>query len=575
MAASPAHGPASGPGPLALFDRLTQSLPWRLNVRPFPVLILEPGEDGAPEERFLDAFKRSATELGLPSVSPAPGSAPREANAVDLVDAMAQPLKWNHPQPHFVRFRFPRSALVASIEEAGGRPREVGAPVLPCRRSPVAAVQAWNAAAGLFDRRGGPFGVQPWWPAIGALLAVVAGGIAEQSSRRSLVAAAACIAAALLVLAALSTRRIWLPVVSHVGFGSRYRWLASSSFFGVLGESGVDEQGGGVQGGFEDRLHRVFERLSEDDAAGFLLQLKTFALLEDVRDNYRKASFGLRGFKRTAPPVAFLAGITPDNGGFDVVTALSDIRSRRSELHPLLVIASVGRDSVAALDALTQSPDGRLAPQVRYERWRTSLGTAQGPSQEVALPWLLRVPVAGDPAGGDAPAPRVRRRPRWTWVWSVRSLAASVLVFAAAATYVQSDLRSTYCTVGLPFTWNADTRLQTNDNGTRECVGVSTGGVRFERRAKSIGLDGRDHVPSGSNTGASLTLADLQSRIKSENDAVARSGEPYVTIVHAGVFTASAGQGELTLSSVRELAGAYLAQLRTNRVELGAGTGSP
>ncbi|WP_067794056.1 type 1 periplasmic-binding domain-containing protein [Actinomadura formosensis] len=70
---------------------------------------------------------------------------------------------------------------------------------------------------------------------------------------------------------------------------------------------------------------------------------------------------------------------------------------------------------------------------------------------------------------------------------------------------------------------------------------------------------------SPGNTGARLTLADLQRRIEDENKAVIDSPKPYVTVVYAGVFTASPGQSDLTVSSIRELAGAYLAQMRNNR----------
>ncbi|TDD88186.1 hypothetical protein [Actinomadura rubrisoli] len=366
--------------------------------------------------------------------------------------------------------------------------------------------------------------------------------------------AAAVLAGVLLLVAGLSARPVWLPVLSRIGFGGRYRWFARTSFFAVLGD--------GDDLGFERRLHRVSERLTKPDAARFLLQIKTFALLEDIRDQHRRLAPSLRGFKRPAPPVVFLPRVSRRGGGLAVLSAMSDIRTRRSEFHPLLVIATLDADTRD--DWLGGPAPGTGAPKARYDYWRSSLGIAQGPSESVPLPWLLRIPVGGDPAADDRPGLAVRRRPRWTWLWSWRGLIAGALVCAIVLTFAQTHLRATYCSVGLPFGWNGDTRQQTNADGSRECVGVSTHGVRFERGADSIGLDGDLRRPSTANTGGHITLADLQRKIDEENRRVVREGEPYATMVYAGIFTASAGQSELTVSSIRDLAGAYLAQIRNN-----------
>ncbi|WP_131737393.1 hypothetical protein [Actinomadura roseirufa] len=565
------RAPEHGRGLFALFAWLTGGLPWRLDSRPYPAIVLEPAGDGDADPH-LDELKHVAGEMGLTFIAPdLPDRGSDAAAALALIDTLSHPLTWSRARSPFGRLRFPRSDLVRTIQAAAAErpPGPDGThPPPPYRRSPLASAARWNEHAGLFRWQGGTVHAPAWWSTIGAsvvaVIAVLAGGIAEQTPRRLLVTAAAVLAAALLLVAALSARRIWLPVLSRAGFGGRYRWFARTSFFAVLGEG--DEDGDAL--GFEGRLHRVLEGLCKPDAARFLLQIKTFALLEDMRDQHRKLAPSLRGFKRPAPPVVFLARAGRRNGGLAVLSAMSDIRTRRSEFHPLIIIASV---DAATRDALgpAAAPEGGGAPRDRYEHWRSSLGLAQGPSEAVPLPWLLRIPVDGDPAaertGDDTPDLSVRRRPRWTWLWSRRSLLAAVVLAAIALTFAQTNLRATYCSVGLPVSWNADTHLQTNDDGSRECVGVSTGGVRFERGADSIGLDGDRRRPSPANTGAHLTLADLQRRIEDENRAVVHSGKPYVTIVYVGVFTAGAGQSELTVSSVQELAGAYLAQTRNNR----------
>ncbi|QKW35419.1 hypothetical protein HUT06_16375 [Actinomadura sp. NAK00032] len=562
----------SGRGLFALFDWMSGRLPWRLDSRPYPVIVLEPAGDPDAPGRHLDELKRFAAETGLPAISPELPGGGAEAAAIALVDAVSQPLTWTHTRSPFGRLRFPRSDLVRTIQAAAAEPGPDGsAAPPPYRRSPVAAVDRWNEHARLFRWQNGPLRAPGWWTTVGgslvAMIAVLAGGIAEQTPSLILLTAAACLAAVLLVIAGISTRRIWLPVLSAFGFGGRYRWFARTSFFAVLG----DGEDGGDDLGFEGRLHRVCERLTKPDAARFLLQIKTFALLEDLRDQHRRSAPDLRGFKRPSPPVVFLAGARRHNGGLAVLSAISDIRARRSEFHPLIVIASV--------DAATRDELGGPAPggdpRERYERWRSSLGTAQGPSESVPLPYLLRIPVTGDPAAERPDEFTVRRRPRWTWLWSWRSLAAAVLALALVLVYAQTSLRSTYCSVGFPVDWNGDTRIQTNGDGSRECVGVSTHGVRFERGRDSIGLDGERRRPSPRNTGSRLTLADLQRRVEDENQAVLDSRKPYVTIVYAGIFTASPGQSDLTVSSIRELAGAHLAQMRNNRSGQPGEVGNP
>ncbi|MBT2209930.1 hypothetical protein [Actinomadura sp. NEAU-AAG7] len=552
--------PESGRGLAALFDWMTGRLPWRPDARPFPLIVLEPAGPDDPEPH-MEELRHLAAEMALPFVSPeAPAGPDSDAAAIALADALSQPITWSRTRSQFSRPRFPRSDLVRTIERAAAPAPDDGDAAPPYRRSPVSTVERWNDHAGLFRWQGGPLRAPAWWSTIGAslvaVIAVLAGGIAEQTPRRILVTAAAVLAGVLLLVAGLSARRVWLPVLASVGIGGRYRWFARTSFFAALGDEDGDDLG------FDGRLHRVAERLTEPGAARFLLHIKTFALLEDVRDQYRRFAPSLRGFKRPAPLVVFLSHAGHGNGGLALLAAMSDIRARRSELHPLLVVASV---DAATRDAWLGGPTPGEDARDRYERWRSSLGAALGPSESVPLPWLLRVPVAGEPAA-DRPdgAFRPRRRPRWTWLWSWRGLIAAAVAFAIALTFAQVHLRSTYCSVGFPVGWNGDTRQQTNPDGSRECVGVSTRGVRFERGADSIALDGDRRRPSPANAGGHITLADLQRDIDKENRAVVADHQPYVTMIYAGTFTASPGQSELTVSSVHELAGAYLAQLRNN-----------
>ncbi|GAA2144952.1 hypothetical protein [Actinomadura napierensis] len=567
---NPRPAPESGRGLFALFDWMTGPLPRRLDARPFPLLVLEPGDGAADPGAHLDELRRAAVQMTLPAIAPplpdpppdAPGADPGTAGdlaAIALVDTVSEPLTWTQTHSQSGRRRFPRSDLVQSIQAAATEDGSPGGPPYDCR--PAIAVGRWKQAALPFGWRGGPVQTPLWWTVLGALTLTLLGGLFQQTRPGVLVNAFEGVGA--LALLVLVIYRFWLPVMCRFGFGSRYHWFTHTSFFAVLG----DGDDGGDDSGLEGRLHRVFERLSKPDAARFLLQIKTFALLEDIRDQHRKATPSLRGFKRTSPPVVFLRDAGRRNGGLALLSAMSDIRARRSEFQPLLVVASV---DAATRDELGPAPSGGT-PRERYERWRSSLGTDQGPSESVRLPWLLRIPVTGDPAaertGEGAPAFTARHRPPWTWVWSWAALAATVFICAASLIGLHEVKQRTYCQVGWPIGWNSDTRAKTGTDGHhQECVGVSTHGVRFERRAASISMTGAPLAPDPRHTGARLTIADLQRRIDDENHKVETGREPYVTIVYAGVFTTAPGpdQAQLTVSSIHELAGAHLAQLHNN-----------
>lgn len=569
MVANPRPGTSDGPvlstrtgrELLALFDSLTHPRPWRLNSRPYPVAVLEATTADVDAGEYLDALERAAADAGIPHIRPDLSAIAEDAE-LTLLDTMSMHTSWDSIRPQFGRFRFPRSDFVKSLEQAAAK-------VPPGSASAAQrAVAEWHSAASLFpwSRRTRRSAKAPmWWSAAAAALTVVFGGIAQGLADKArapvLITITLVLLAAILLGAGLMTRRVWLPVLSRVGFGTRYRWFASSSFFAVLGD---------------DRLRRVFERLVAPDADEYRLQLKTFAFLEDLRAGHRKLSPTLRGFKRPTPPVVLLRGITVGNGGIELLSAMSDIRSRRSELHPLLVIGSVGHDHRDDLEALAPAADERDAPLDRYADWEASLGTAQAPSRQVRLPWVLRLPIPYEPPGRVAPAPlKMRRRPRWTWLWSLRSAVVAVILVVVLGTYGHDRLTAAYCHVGFPFAANTDTWYGTDADHRQECVGVSTGGVPFEGHGASTSLDGFRRRPDPAHIGGAITLGDLQSRIDAENRRVLSLHQPYVTVLYAGILTTATGHESSAVSSIRELAGAYLAQAGNNGTESAGATGNP
>lgn len=575
---------------LALFDDRTRVRPWRLGSQPFPLVVLEAADPAAHTGAYVAELAEAATAAGIPHVRPAlpatattaPATAVTTAAddaaraaredppAAALLDTMAGPDAWNCDRHAFGRYRFPRSELIRSFEQALRRSEEKNA-AHPGSSTPV---EEWHDAAVLLPWSRRPITAPVWWSTVIVLVAAIFGGIAQgvadQTRLSTLVAMALILLSAVAVTAGLSYRRVWLPILSRMGFGTRYRWFAASSFFAVQGGTGFDE-----------RLRQALDRLAGDDAAEAAdarLQMKTFAFLEDLRAAHRRLSPTLRGFKRPVPSVVFLDGVTGANGGIALLSAMSDIRSRRSELHPILVVASVEYEHRGDLDALAEPPGPGSPRKLRtiYNRWTASLGSTQAPSSQVRLPWVLRLPVPAQTADPDSTIPALarRRRPAWIWLWSRRSLLAALAALTVGGSYLHAQLRSEHCEVRYLFWANTDTRLRTDNAGSRECVGVATGRVRFERGSLSIGLDGDERSPHAGNRAGRLTAADLLDLIRTENDIVLRSHQPYVTILYAGMLTAASGDEDSAVTNIRQLAGAYLAQQHNNRNEAG-GVGNP
>lgn len=570
---------------LTLFDSLT-----RTHDKAFPMIVLEAADDGVDIGAYLDTLAKTAQDALIPSTTVTPGADAEDAE-LQLVNQITDDSAWRDVRPPAGRFRFPRSSLVRSFDRAVEKATKEASEEAQRRgwtderrREHVRdlAVREWSKAAPSFPWSRQQFQTPGWLKGLGLLvLALIDGGVVTQVPKSEQLIAGVAVLVVMALLVGLMARQVWLPILSRIGFGTRYRWFAASSFFAVLGGS-TD---------FYDRLYRVFYQLVGPKRIEFHVQLKAFALFEDLRAEHRKLSLSLRGYKRPTVPVLFLKDITKANGGIDMLSAMSDIRSRRSELHPLLVIASVDYAHRHELDLLAQAaqPDESTAsssvdeaPAVpaldddetvddRYASWEDRLGTAQSPSQRIALPYLLRLPIPSERPDGQHPAPLAkRRRPRWTWLWSWQSLVTALAVVVAGGFYLNHQLTMDYCQVDALFFPNPDARLLPDEGvpKSHECVGVATHGLYFETdKPKSMGLDGNLRPPSSNNHGAQTTLHDLQDKIAAENRKIAN--EPHVaTILYAGMLTAADNNKENAVSSIRQLAGAYLAQMRNNEHEL-------
>lgn len=305
----------------------------------------------------------------------------------------------------------------------------------------------------------------------------------------------------------------------------------------------------------------------------FPLQLYVLALLEDLRNNHRRGSWDLRGFKRTRPPVLFLRQAGQENGGIELIRAVSDVRSRRSELDPLLIVAGVSANDAPLLDRgahgnprTPPSPAPRLPSRLqqrlrnRYDEWAGDLRADQSPSRTNALPWVLRIPLRQEELVQlrETEWRCVRARHPLSparVVWSAYTLALALVIAGATSGVHSHELHRRYCSANL-FTANLDTERITAPGGGTECVGLATGDVRFSTYLRKA--DNEESRQLGER------LGDLEDRIREENTRVLRNHSgAYVTVVYAGPLSSSRANPS-PVKGIEELTGVYLAQRVVN-----------
>lgn len=300
----------------------------------------------------------------------------------------------------------------------------------------------------------------------------------------------------------------------------------------------------------------------DEQSRQFHLELRVQALLEDLRDNYRPHALDWRRGKRVVPPVVFLPTACQSNGGIQLINALNNVRSRRSEVDPLLLLASL-----PAAEILRHTPPLPAEPlpthtgaaRARYDNWISHLSIGQSPTAAATLAWVLRLPLSTEQLTHEhGHAQLVTTRVRRTWVWWVmsRTTVALLLVGALLATFlVSSQLANRYCHGPLTDVNTDSVKLSGPGGGPKECIGVSTTAqVRF--------ASGNDLSLNGSGKG--VTFDRIERAVEEENAAI-MPGDDYVTVIYAGPFTATSPEG--TRKALEELTGVYLYQHHTNKLD--------
>ncbi|UXY21237.1 hypothetical protein N8I84_22990 [Streptomyces cynarae] len=342
---------------------------------------------------------------------------------------------------------------------------------------------------------------------------------------------------------------IWFRVWR--GLGSEYRWLLRQPYMAPADP--------GTFIGFAVRLTQP--RWGREDPTQ-ISKLMINAFLEDLRVAYRRRPWRRRAYRRTAYCVAFLKGVSEDNGGLEIVRLFAEVRNDTGAFDPLLLVVSRPEalvEPVPVRELTGTGQDGRHRGLPPYEAWCEQLRNAGGGRN--AEFWYLPVRVSaplpiGDP-GRDAQDERtsVARRlqvpPPPVWAGRTATVVSLALTFALIATGIaygvanEWEWRRQHC--GLSRS-DPDARTLQRES-TDECVGVAPHGFAFGSTDPRVQQTLR-------------TIA--RQNAEAERKHAADPSRRLVTLVHlSALLSAPMGETSNTLSYAREqLQGAASAQRR-------------
>lgn len=501
----------------------------------------------------------------------------------------------NQARSRYRRYSFPRSGMIAAIEAAYAKEQASEPGSAPDPGKVLRLLSRWS-----WRRQGSESGwrrlFSGTWPAPGTIAGSILLALFSVEAVH-LPALYALYIAAGLVLVAVITRAAVLFRDPLSSLTQASRWFTTTTFLIPATLSGDIPAGHSrAEDSRRVRALRVIEQIAIAEGGGsvagetefakqkqawqFCLQLRVLAMLEDLRACYRPWSLDLRRRKRTCPPLVVIPRADDENGGLALVRAISDVRSRRSELDPLLLLAGV--PSCCDITHRPASSEGHDRTDLSYESWATAMRVDQSPSLRSAWPWVLRYLIDEGALGSQDSEGNPQRpaRPKWTLAWSGWSL---LLVTALASggfwvLHARADSRqhqrelaearelaSRYCGGG--DLARAPHYLVYSARSPGQCVGIdTTDSVQFVPRDGGVELSGGAPRQNGRPpVGAGITLADVERHIMAGNTK-AEAG-PHITIVYAGALTSSSDtpNGEMqAASAARELAGIYAFQFHVN-----------
>ncbi|OKJ00405.1 hypothetical protein AMK18_17300 [Streptomyces sp. CB01249] len=564
----------------AVFHFMQQLIDGYRHNRPvMPLVVLQAADADVPPDvdARVEQIVRQVHRANQPRRVPlrlldGHGDSPYDA-ALDMVRTLTEKPWETRGGSQYKPFAFPRSRLLGAIEQATEAVLRDPDPGCSRDQRDERILEELSALRWRAGRRGRG----TWWTAlresvrpetfVGAVVIAVLGVLLGEIGwlPTMLVAVGAVLGLAVIRLATTSAPPLlWLRRAS--------RWFATTSSLAAA-STGYPSDGwsrlspSGSWRVIRARAAVVAGRVA-DAAAGdelsrqFHLELRVQALLEDLRNNYRPHAWDWRRGKRTVPPVVFLPRAVQSNGGVQLINAVNNVRSRRSEVDPLLLLASL-----PAAEILRHTPPLPPDPppvhtgaaRARYEDWVGHLSVGQSPSGTATPAWVLRLPLSTDQLTHEhAHAQLSTQRVRRTWVWWVmsRTTLAGLMAGALLGTMLVSNhLANRYCHGPLTDVDTDSVRLAGPGGGDKECIGVATSTrVRFAED-NGLELDG---------AGAGVTFDRIERAVAEENASI-EPGDKYVTLIYAGPFTAPSAEG--TRKALEELTGVYLYQHHTNTLD--------
>ncbi|WP_141974630.1 hypothetical protein [Saccharothrix saharensis] len=186
--------------------------------------------------------------------------------------------------------------------------------------------------------------------------------------------------------------RFWLWVHGVPLVGREPRWLMRQPFM-VPGHSTAFT-------GFAERL--TAGRRAEENPE-HVKKLLVHAFLQDLRLAYRPRGLRLRRWQRTAYTVVLLSGLTDDNGGWELLRLINDVRNESTEHDPLLVIAAADAKPADLQPGRPVEPVSRIKAEL--DAWAAGLPVHRQALRPDARFVFVRLPgERDDPTQADESA---------------------------------------------------------------------------------------------------------------------------------------------------------------------------
>ncbi|WP_367127998.1 hypothetical protein [Saccharothrix sp. HUAS TT1] len=127
-------------------------------------------------------------------------------------------------------------------------------------------------------------------------------------------------------------------------------------------------------------------------------KLLVHAFLQDLRLAYRPRGLRLRRWQRTTYTVVLLSGLTEDNGGWELLRIINDVRNESTEHDPLLVIATAAEKPADLRAGRPVAPVSRIKAEL--DAWADGLPVHRQSLRPDARFVFVRLPA---PEAGGVP----------------------------------------------------------------------------------------------------------------------------------------------------------------------------